>query len=79
MTKMLARKYEIRKVACYKGVNVCPDVFKYVTLIEFLMYDGMYFKLFGTSAGEVLIIVKNKNMLSEREFCIRQNARHCNE
>ena len=47
LTKMLARKYEIRKVACYKGVNVCPDVFKYVTLIEFLMYDGMYFKLFG--------------------------------
>merc|ERR1712156_258544 len=40
LTKMLARKYEIRKVACYKGVNVCPDVFKYVTLIEFLMYDG---------------------------------------
>ena len=40
LTKMLARKYEIRKVACYKGVNVCPDVFKYVALIEFLLYDG---------------------------------------
>jgi len=37
---MLSRKYEIRKLSCFKGVNVCPDVFKYVVMIEFLMNDG---------------------------------------
>ena len=35
----LNRKYALRKVACYKGVNVVPDVFKYVVLIEFIMQD----------------------------------------
>ena len=41
LSAMLARKYDLRKVACYKGVNVSPDVFKYIILIEFLMFDGM--------------------------------------
>jgi len=35
----LAKVYPIRKVACYKGVNVVPDVFKYYVFIEFLMTD----------------------------------------
>ena len=34
------RKYEIRKVACYKGVNICPEIFKYMVLIEFLIPEG---------------------------------------
>ena len=34
------RKYEIRKVACYKGVNICPEIFKYIVLIEFLIPEG---------------------------------------
>ena len=45
LATMLARKYELRKVACYKGVNVSPDVFKYIILIEFLIIDGMLFEI----------------------------------
>ena len=37
---MLSRKYEVIRVACYKGVNECPDVFKYIILIEFIIVDG---------------------------------------
>ena len=44
LAALLARKYELRKVACYKGVNVSPDVFKYIILIEFLIRDGMSFE-----------------------------------
>ena len=44
LAALLARKYELRKIACYKGVNVSPDVFKYIILIEFLIRDGMSFE-----------------------------------
>jgi hypothetical protein len=37
---MLSKKYEVIRVACYKGVNECPDVFKYIILIEFIIVDG---------------------------------------
>ena len=40
LTASLSKYYEIRKVACYKGVNVIPDVFKYVVLIEFFLDQG---------------------------------------
>ena len=40
LTGMLSRKYEVIRVACYKGVNECPDVFKYIILIEFIILDG---------------------------------------
>ncbi len=33
----LTEQYDIRKVACYKGVNIVPDVFKYIVLIEFVI------------------------------------------
>ena len=45
LSAMLARKYDLRKVACYKGVNVSPDVLKYIILIEFLMFDGMLLEI----------------------------------
>lgn len=35
----LAKVYRIRKVSCYKGLNVVPGVFKYCVFIEFLMTD----------------------------------------
>lgn len=37
LCKMLSKHYEIRKVVCFKGVNIVPDVFKYFILIEYLM------------------------------------------
>ena len=37
LIKDLGKFYELRKVVCYKGVNVIPDIFKYVVLIEFSM------------------------------------------
>ena len=40
LTAILARKYEIRTVTCYKGVNIYPDVFKYIILIEFIIPKG---------------------------------------
>ena len=40
LTSRLSKKYEIRKVACYKGVNICPEIFKYIVLIEFLIPEG---------------------------------------
>ena len=40
LTAILARNYEIRKVTCYKGVNIYPGVFKYIILIEFIIPEG---------------------------------------
>ena len=37
LTMSLSKEYSIRKVACFKGCNVYPDVFKYVVMIEFVM------------------------------------------
>jgi hypothetical protein len=37
----LAKQYQVRKVACYKGVNVIPDVFKYMVLIEFIIDEEL--------------------------------------
>ena len=45
LTGMLSRKYEVIRVACYKGVNECPDVFKYIILIEFIILDGMLLEI----------------------------------
>lgn len=37
LAQTLSKEYSIRKIVCFKGVNVVPDVFKYLVLIEFLM------------------------------------------
>ena len=37
LAKSFSKEYSIRKVACFKGCNVYPDVFKYVVMIEFVM------------------------------------------
>ena len=40
LTGSLSKYYDVRKVACYKGINVVPDVFKYVVLIELCIEIG---------------------------------------
>ena len=35
LLKTLSKTYKINSVSCLKGVNVVPDIFKYVVLIEF--------------------------------------------
>lgn len=40
LSKMLSKHYEIRKVVCFKGVNVVPDVFKYFVMIEYIMTEN---------------------------------------
>ena len=37
LSAKLSHVYEIRKIVCFKGVNVVPDVFKYIVMIEFFM------------------------------------------
>ena len=37
LSAKLAQVYDIRKIVCFKGVNVVPDVFKYIVMIEFLI------------------------------------------
>ena len=40
LSEHLSKQYAIRKIACFKGVNVYPDVFKYIVMIEFLMDEN---------------------------------------
>ena len=40
LSEHLSKEYAIRKIACFKGLNVYPDVFKYIVMIEFLMDEN---------------------------------------
>lgn len=39
LTKLL-KTYSVIGVTCFKGVNVIPDIFKYIVVIQFLLEEG---------------------------------------